>query len=840
MPRTGSTNLGLVSKAVNVLKIHTTLSVPQAMLLAGFSDNERNDPNIRRAILRRLPGGGKRKSITLTDSVPPTTDSSDQSPVSSITTTTGASSSLSLSSLSSSSEIPSTLSKQYKSRLTSEQKQKSRVSDLAAKEKEKAAHKDATMLYHQERSKGQGGLSVREVAEATQKKHNGVGPSASTIHKYVVDLQCGIGVSPMKKGHCGNIPPVAYKALCSAFASKLRICQLNASSSTRKDQIEWLMSAFGYGRKQASKLWERVSRDTAVDIIAGKVKRAEERRVEWTTYHNLDLWFAAWERTLDELGFFEYDSCGNKMIPEHKLKDILNFDETCLSLDGSTITRGGRPPVAFEDENLPRVGKPTSKSSQTSTMITGSNALGEALPPHFQFMSSAQTDEGRQVRREAALYFKNVIGRFGLDKERRSVPVAVGSNEKGGMDDEEFAIYLRTSIMPLYPNAAPEKGRWVILKCDSGPGRMNIELLAELRLAGFILFPGVPNTTAVSQETDRNYGPFKGAYSRNLDLLVENRIKRGKSSSIPAWMVGLIVFGGTDPETNYVLEENAFQEGFSVEACLSAWAKVGAAPLTKACLSDPKVRKSVGDGDDEFDQHIKLISDANIISTYTLNECGYNGSAFKGVIVPVKKPKIITEENTLERRQALKDALSQSEKFSKTGGYHMTCDDIFISTEMGHRTKSKKALTIEKARRLRQMATEEKARVILEKKGDDKLTGTDLNVLLGWYKIAKIGDLSKDEKMEKWKKLRQDNVQPPAYDKWTDEDERKLIEASKEDLGIGDTAVGRLEAKRKRDFIQTASKFTPEEWTEIMAQRNADNISTIPASNTVNGTKDSL
>lgn len=170
----------------------------------------------------------------------------------------------------------------------------------------------------------------------------------------------------------------------------------------------------------------------------------------------------------------------------------------------------------------------------------------------------------------------------------------------------------------------------------------------------------------------------------------------------------------------------------------------------------------------------------------------------------------------------------------------MTCDDIFISTEMGHRTKSKKALTIEKARRLRQMATEEKARVILEKKGDDKLTGTDLNVLLGWYKIAKIGDLSKDEKMEKWKKLRQDNVQPPAYDKWTDEDERKLIEASKEDLGIGDTAVGRLEAKRKRDFIQTASKFTPEEWTEIMAQRNADNISTIPASNTVNGTKDSL
>jgi len=42
------------------------------------------------------------------------------------------------------------------------------------------------------------------------------------------------------------------------------------------------------------------------------------------------------------------------------------------------------------------------------------------------------------------------------------------------------------------------------------------------------------------------------------------------------------------------------------------------------------------------------------------------------------------------RYAALKDAL-------KTGGYHMTCDDIFISTEMGHRTKSKKTLMTEKA-----------------------------------------------------------------------------------------------------------------------------------------------
>jgi len=80
------------------------------------------------------------------------------------------------------------------------------------------------------------------------------------------------------------------------------------------------------------------------------------------------------------------------------------------------------------------------------------------------------------------------IGKFGLE-EQKSLPVSLGMNEKGGMDEEEFAKYIMNAIVPLYPNAAPEKGKWVILKCDSGPGRMNLDLLADLRTSGFILFP---------------------------------------------------------------------------------------------------------------------------------------------------------------------------------------------------------------------------------------------------------------------------------------------------------------------------------------------------------------
>jgi hypothetical protein len=130
-------------------------------------------------------------------------------------------------------------------------------------------------------------------------------------------------------------------------------------------------------------------------------------------------------------------------------------------------------------------------------MITGSNVYGEALPPHFQFTSSAQTDEGKMITVDCIRYMKKVRGVSGMGAgatSEESFGVTIGLNEKGGMDMEEFVKYLRNSIMPLYPNAAREFGKWVILKCDSGPGQLNLDLdlLADLRSNGFILFPGVP------------------------------------------------------------------------------------------------------------------------------------------------------------------------------------------------------------------------------------------------------------------------------------------------------------------------------------------------------------
>jgi hypothetical protein len=130
------------------------------------------------------------------------------------------------------------------------------------------------------------------------------------------------------------------------------------------------------------------------------------------------------------------------------------------------------------------------------------------------------------------------------------MPVPFGMNAKGGMDNDEFFEYLLKSIMPLYPDSAPVNGKWIVLKCDSGPGWLNEKLLAMLRYHGFILFSGVPNTTAVSQETDQKYGPFQSQFRVNLQVVVDEGIFQNKVENLAPWVVGLIVFRGTDVEVD--------------------------------------------------------------------------------------------------------------------------------------------------------------------------------------------------------------------------------------------------------------------------------------------------
>jgi hypothetical protein len=171
------------------------------------------------------------------------------------------------------------------------------------------------------------------------------------------------------------------------------------------------------------------------------------------------------------------------------------------------------------------------------------------------------------------------------------------------MDQVEFEKYMMFSLADRLGEilgVADLPGWRVMVKCDSGPGRLNVDLLARMKFLGFNLYLGVPNTTAVSQETNWNYGPFKTQFRKNLNEVIDARIKGNHSTSIAPHLVGLTTFGSVDLTSGHEVKISAFEKGFSKEGCLSAWAKVGAAPLSMKCLEDEKVRKSTGDGDEEW------------------------------------------------------------------------------------------------------------------------------------------------------------------------------------------------------------------------------------------------
>ena len=137
----------------------------------------------------------------------------------------------------------------------------------------------------------------------------------------------------------------------------------------------------------------------------------------------------------------------------------------------------------------------------------------------------------------------------------------------------------------------------------------------------------MPNTTAVTQETDQIYGLFKSKYRANLEDLVDELVRLNKPVLVPQYKHGLLVFGGVDPDTG-LHRPSAFEEGFSRGNCLNSWKKIGAAPITRACLNDPQVRKSM-DRDKDFALLINSVQEANDYALYALTEGGYDGSALQ-------------------------------------------------------------------------------------------------------------------------------------------------------------------------------------------------------------------
>jgi hypothetical protein len=86
-------------------------------------------------------------------------------------------------------------------------------------------------------------------------------------------------------------------------------------------------------------------------------------------------------------------------------------------------------------------GKATNKDSLTATLICGSNAAGKALPPHFQFQTKTIVEDCKRLCTQVFALSPRVIGKFGTESEQEW-DITFGLNTKGGMDDQEFKLYI--------------------------------------------------------------------------------------------------------------------------------------------------------------------------------------------------------------------------------------------------------------------------------------------------------------------------------------------------------------------------------------------------------------
>jgi hypothetical protein len=209
--------------------------------------------------------------------------------------------------------------------------------------------------------------------------------------------------------------------------------------------IPTLAKTLNLGTTKATNLIDRVVRDTATDIHAAKLNCAEDRRIRWTMYQNLDLWFNSWEAFVVEYGFTTINQNGQLHFDEKMKMRVLNLDETNMSLDGSNSNRGGRPTATYYDLRFPQLGKATLKSALSTTMISGSTAAGEPLPPHFQFQTAAQSAEGEAIQIECIHYMLDVRGTFGHPTEQ-SFPILLGLNAKGGWTMMNFQSIKKTQL----------------------------------------------------------------------------------------------------------------------------------------------------------------------------------------------------------------------------------------------------------------------------------------------------------------------------------------------------------------------------------------------------------
>jgi hypothetical protein len=349
-------------------------------------------------------------------------------------------------------------------------------------------------------------------------------------------------------------------------------------------------------------------------------------------------------------------------------------------------------------------------------IMCGSTATGELLPIHAMFYSDAQ-EENMVVDYRWISDFPWVQGWYGHDLvEEYCAQLTV--NEKGEYDCRTFHQCITAYQQKLWPDAADIPGKRVLYMIDGGPGRLDEGALAHSRSRGTSLFPGVQNTTQVTQETYQNCSHFKcnvrsniaaltadlvSEYSRQLAHHQADPLDCRAPSNMPQLgreHYGLILSGRDANQVKGLSTlRPAFHNSFCQSKNLAACANIDAVPMMRQEMRHVSVRLEVLRKDncilvEDFDPFCIFyyksatmldVEQQNKIVCAHLNSMGYNADSFvvkarhKAHNLVQRLSKQTSEE---ERVIALaKWGISLSTMFFVVGPSYISTDESFKAIE---------------------------------------------------------------------------------------------------------------------------------------------------------------
>ncbi len=165
----------------------------------------------------------------------------------------------------------------------------------------KLALKEGTTLY------SKGGISMQQVCIEMNEKYNL--PRNRKLNRMTISNYCHpkrdlVNKSPLKRGRKGGLPLI-FLELLEAHVS---MCQLSGNGEMKPKKLKALIGAAIHntchsGSFSVEYVYKKLKEVFPNTVQESKSMKVEDRRMNWTTYPNLNLWFEGTKKELIHYGY---------------------------------------------------------------------------------------------------------------------------------------------------------------------------------------------------------------------------------------------------------------------------------------------------------------------------------------------------------------------------------------------------------------------------------------------------------------------------------------------------------------------------------------------------------